>query len=100
MQAQQTVDSLVPILYHHYGDMDIVVAKVVGMVQKEIQAFDRTAEKLLEKYIDDEATSATLRSLIDTCRFNCTGNLYWSLRTGRYGIGQQSMAEGTVIQLK
>ena len=52
-EAQQTVDSLVPILYHHYGDMDIVVAKVVGMVQKEIQAFDRTAEKLLEKYIDE-----------------------------------------------
>ena len=54
----------------------------------------------IARYIDDEATSATLRSLIDTCRFNCTGNLYWSLRTGRYGIGQQSMAEGTVIQLK
>ena len=94
------MDSLVPILYHHYGDMDMVVSKVVAMVEKEVQAFDRTAEKLLEKYIDDADISATLRALIDTCRYNCTGNLYWSLRTGRYGIGQQSMAEGTVIRLK
>lgn len=56
------------------------------MVESSIKRFDDAAEKLLEKYEADGDIAQKLRAYIGVCRHNCTGNLCWSLCTGRYGV--------------
>ncbi|ORX95690.1 isoprenoid synthase domain-containing protein, partial [Clohesyomyces aquaticus] len=97
---QQTVDSLVPLLYRKFGNLDLAVSLIVEAVQKAVQNFDRVAERLTNKYSADEKIAVKLRAHIDANRYNCTGNLYWSLRTGRYGVCQKSIVGGVLIALE
>ncbi|KAJ2983082.1 hypothetical protein NQ176_g946 [Zarea fungicola] len=82
--AQNTVDSMVPLLYTEFGSMKTALAMIVGLVEEAVESFDRAATALLGKYSDDGTIADKLTLYIDACRQNCTGNLYWSLRTARY----------------
>ncbi|KAJ0154480.1 hypothetical protein CTA2_12990 [Colletotrichum tanaceti] len=96
---QQSVESIVPLLYNNVGSLAAAVAMVVGIIEKSIEEFDGAAALLLGKFADDEALVADLKVYIDACRLNCTGNLNWSLRTGRYGVSQQTITGGVTMRL-
>ncbi|PFH62200.1 hypothetical protein XA68_14607 [Ophiocordyceps unilateralis] len=83
--GEQTVDSLVPLLFHQSGDLKAAVSQVVEIIQGAVQRFDIAATALTNKFAGDSSIAENLSRYIDACRKNCTGGLYWSLRTARYG---------------
>ena len=95
----QAVDSLVPLLYRETNNLDISVSLVVDTIKKAVGTFDRTAGLLRSKYAEDLEIELRLRAHIEANQFNCTGNLFWSLRTGRYGVNAQTMTSGVTIAL-
>jgi hypothetical protein len=90
----------VPLLYQRFGNLKLAVTLIVEAVEKAVRNFDRTAELLRKRYAGDEKISARLDAFIEASQFNCTGNLYWSLRTGRYGVSQKSIAGGVTLHLE
>ena len=98
-REQQTVDRLVPLLYRESNNLKMSVSLVVDTIKKAVGKFDRTAELLRSKYAEDLEIELRLRAHIEANQFNCTGNLFWSLRTGRYGVNAQTMTGGMTIAL-
>ncbi|KAK2595981.1 hypothetical protein N8I77_013493 [Diaporthe amygdali] len=97
--AQQTVDSLVPLLYHKHGNLDLAVSLVVETIENAVKDFDCAAEALARKFSADRELMPKLETYINACRLNCTGNLNWSLQTGRYGVSQHNIAGGVTLKL-
>lgn len=54
----------------------------------------------MTKFSDDKELMARLETYIRVCRHNCTGNLNWSLQTGRYGVSQESISAGEMVRLE
>ncbi|KAG6353738.1 hypothetical protein INS49_005447 [Diaporthe citri] len=98
--AQQTVDSFVPLLYLVHGNLDLAVSLVVETIENAVKDFDCAAESLARKFSDDKEFIPRLETFIRACRLNCTGNLNWSLQTGRYGVSQHSIAGGVTLRLE
>ncbi|PHH80719.1 hypothetical protein CDD80_67 [Ophiocordyceps camponoti-rufipedis] len=84
---EKAIDSLVPLLYHQSGNFEDAVTQVIGIVKKAIRHFDLVAATLANKF-KDEAVAGNLCRFVDACRKNCTGSLYWSLRTRRYRLAK------------
>ncbi|RDA94855.1 hypothetical protein CP533_4215 [Ophiocordyceps camponoti-saundersi (nom. inval.)] len=82
--GEKAVDSLVPLLYNRGGNLEAAVSQVVHIMQEAIQRLDRAATKLATKFAGDETVAEGFSRYINTCRQNCTGSLYWSVRTARY----------------
>ncbi|KAH6654009.1 isoprenoid synthase domain-containing protein [Truncatella angustata] len=97
--AQQTVDSLLPLLFYQYGDLERSAQTAIDLIAANVAEFDMVAERLLERWRTDDIADS-LRLYIDACRYNCTGNLHWSLRTGRYGIHQEAISKGIIVRLE
>lgn len=72
---------------------------VTEMIEKAIAEFNHAAACLMAKFADHETLASNLKTYIDGCRYICTGNLTWSLQTGRYGVSQQSISGGLAIRL-
>ena len=72
---------------------------VVDTIKNAVVKFDRTAELLRSNYAEGSEIERRLRTHIEAHQFNCTGNLFWSLRTGRYGVNAQTMTGGVIISL-
>lgn len=75
------------------------MALVVEAIEKAVRNFDRLAAVLMDRYGQDDGVVERLRCFIEASQFNCTGNLAWSLRTGRYGVCQESIAGGVTVHL-
>lgn len=73
---------------------------VVEIIENAVKEFDCAAESLARKLSDDEELMPRLETYIRACRLNCTGNLNWSLQTGRYGVSQHSIAGGVTLRLE
>lgn len=73
---------------------------VVEIIENAIKDFDCAAESLMTKFSDDKELMARLGTYIRACRHNCTGNLNWSLQTGRYGVSQESISAGETVRLE
>lgn len=86
IQAQQAIDSLVPLLYSKQGDMSRVVSQVIEMTEKAVKDFDLAEAALVKKVSHDDGMLADVKTYIDGCRRVCTGNLFWSLLAGRYEV--------------
>ncbi|KAI3550444.1 hypothetical protein CABS01_13506 [Colletotrichum abscissum] len=97
--AQQTVESIVPLLFRETESLDVAVSMVTEMIHKAITEFNHAAECLMAKFSDDETLAANLKTYIDGCKYICTGNLTWSLQTGRYGLSQHSISGGLAMRL-
>ncbi|KAF2871389.1 isoprenoid synthase domain-containing protein [Massariosphaeria phaeospora] len=97
---QQTVDSLLPLLHQKFGQLNISVSLVVEAVEKAVKNFDNTAASLLDNYSADRQITGRLKAFIEASQYNCTGNLGWSLRTGRYGVCQKSIIGGVTVKLE
>ncbi|KAH0436035.1 terpene synthase metal-binding domain protein [Colletotrichum camelliae] len=98
--GQQTVDSIVPLLFHKFGSLDLAVSMVLETIEKAVEDFDYASFILVERYSGDEALTSNLKTYINACRLNCTGNLNWSLQTGRYGVSKHTIAGGVMMRLE
>ncbi|KAF4808338.1 Presilphiperfolan-8-beta-ol synthase [Colletotrichum siamense] len=98
--GQQTVDSIVPLLFREFGSLDLAVSMVVETIEKAVEDFDYAAYVLTERYSGDESLIGNLKTYINACRLNCTGNLNWSLQTDRYGVSKHTIAGGVMMRLE
>ncbi|KAF4876890.1 Presilphiperfolan-8-beta-ol synthase [Colletotrichum siamense] len=98
--GQQSVDSIVPLLFRQFGSLDLAVSMVVQTIEKAVEDFDYAAYVLTERYSGDESLIGNLKTYINACRLNCTGNLNWSLQTGRYGVSKHAIAGGVMMRLE
>ncbi|PLB51409.1 terpenoid synthase [Aspergillus steynii IBT 23096] len=96
--AQGQTDSLVPILYLQYGSLQTAVDEAADMIFSSAKEFDQLAEKLLSSQPEDDAQD-NLRKFIDGCRYCCSANLNWSLRSKRFKLNAQSLQSGFEVTL-
>ncbi|KAL9078210.1 MAG: hypothetical protein Q9157_002863 [Trypethelium eluteriae] len=75
--AQDTVDSLIPLLYLKHGNVQDAIEIAVSGLEAEIRNFDEISGKLQARYSYDPTTQKALSTFIKACQFNCTGNLHW-----------------------
>jgi hypothetical protein len=81
------IDSLIPIYLHKVGDLQTAVDIVVAFLAGEIKAMDEAALSLFKRYeTADEYLKRQVKDYVDGCKHYTTGNLTWSLETGRYGV--------------
>ncbi|RAK99749.1 terpene synthase family protein [Aspergillus ibericus CBS 121593] len=97
--AQGGAESLVPILYAKYGSVQKAVDHIVAGIRHTITELDATAKRLRIRYSTDLDVLKGLEIFIDGCKYYCTGNLTWSLSTGRYGVHQESEPDNVIIVL-
>lgn len=93
------MDSLVPILYQQFGQLDYAVSVIVEGLKMSVQRFDKAAAHLREKFSGEAEVERSLNAFIESCQYTCTGSLFWSLKTGRYQIEKDSMAGGVTLTL-
>ncbi|KAJ0358817.1 hypothetical protein COL154_008858, partial [Colletotrichum chrysophilum] len=91
--GQQTVDSIVPLLFREFCSLDLAVSMVVETIEKAVEDFDHAAYILTERYSGDESLIGNLKTYINACRLNCTGN-------GRYGVSKHTFAGGVMMRLE
>jgi hypothetical protein len=90
--------SLVPLLFSASGgDLQATVNAIVGAVRASIDSFDESAARLRAKCGQDIDTLRMLDEYLECCRLNCTGNLGWSLVTGRYGMEKTGIDDGSCL---
>jgi hypothetical protein len=71
----------------------------MSTVHCTIKDFDAAADRLSVRYAgEDEVTRKAIEDFVMGCRYYCTGNLSWSMSTGRYGVYQDLKLD--VITLK
>jgi hypothetical protein len=84
---KDAIDSLVPILFFHLGDVQMAITEVIAFIATEIKNMDVAVASLSERY---ESTGDDLRRrvehFVDGCKHYTTGNLTWSLASDRYGV--------------
>ncbi|KAL2797260.1 terpenoid synthase [Aspergillus keveii] len=95
--AQGSAESLVPILCAELGSAQEAADQVMETVRLAVFEFDLAAKRLLARYGRD--TSHRLEAFIAGCRYYCTGNLTWSMSTGRYGVHQELGTDRITISL-
>lgn len=80
-QAQNQVDSLIPLLYiAHNHDIQAAMTDATQILKNAIAQFDTAAINLLDDVAhEDDASEAIndVRRFIDSCRYACTANLNW-----------------------
>jgi hypothetical protein len=88
------------LLHQKLGQLDSAVTLVVEAIANAVQSFDYTAAFLLDKYSAKSSVKEGLKAFIEASQYNCTGNLQWRLRTGRYGVCQKSITGGVTVHLE
>lgn len=92
------LDSLIPIYLYHIGDLTKATNDAVAYLTGEIKGQDETSASLIRRYESaDEKTRQQVKEFVEACKYYCTGNLTWSLSTGRYGV--EIVGNEIVIQL-
>ncbi|MCJ1380331.1 hypothetical protein MMC17_003434 [Xylographa soralifera] len=88
----------VPLAFAEQGhkDVQLVIDQAVDFIRAAVERFDSTATWLLSGPRGDLTSQPHLRAFIQGCRENCTGNLEWSLATGRYGLQDVLQADGSL----
>ncbi|KAF2235443.1 terpenoid synthase [Viridothelium virens] len=93
------IDSLIPLLYLECQDVQKAVDQTTSMVEEAVYSFHESAERLLTLAGMDKALREMLQKMIDGCQYACTGNLAWSITSGRYLLDCQSLEGGVEITL-
>ena len=94
-QKNGTPDSLVPILFQESASLETAIETAAVTVLEARKGVDAAAERLLGRY----APNTGLEEFIAACKANCTGNLHWSLLTGRYGLNLTDVKTHSVVVL-
>ncbi|KAL5115784.1 hypothetical protein ACEQ8H_006279 [Pleosporales sp. CAS-2024a] len=97
--AQGQVDSILPVLYAEHGSMDAAMRTAASLIAQSIRSVDGAAERLLKRCGQDTGLHRDLEAFIDSCKYACTGNLSWSLVSGRFQICQTTTKKGLRVTL-
>jgi len=95
---QGQVDTIVPLLYVRHGDLDRAVKEAVNIMVDSIKTMDEATEVLYERY-KDSPEFENMKKVVDACKLSCTGNLAWSLRSGRFKVFLPNTANGIDVEL-
>jgi hypothetical protein len=91
----EQVDSLIPLLTLELGSVQAAVGEASQTLRSSIDSFDKTAERLLSRVSYNESLKSDVQKIVDGCQYACTGNLNWSLESGRYRLGRNTPKEGS-----
>ncbi|KAF2630913.1 terpenoid synthase [Macroventuria anomochaeta] len=97
--AQGQVDSILPVLFAEHGSMDTAMSIAASLIVQSIRSVDDAAERLLQRHGEDLILRRDLGDFIDSCKYACTGNLNWSLVSGRFQICQTTTTDGILVTL-
>lgn len=97
--AQGQVDSILPVLFAEHGSMDAAMSIAASLIVQSIRSVDVAAERLLQRHGKDLVLQHNLEDFIDSCKYACTGNLNWSLVSGRFQICQTTTQGGILVTL-
>ncbi len=77
-QAQNQVDSLIPLLYRECAnDAQCAIDTATAYLRTAVFGFNEAAERLLTGTTDDVGLHTCLAKFINGCRYACTANLNW-----------------------
>jgi hypothetical protein len=94
---RDAIDSLVPILFFHLGDVQMAVTEVVAFIAGEIDNLDVAAGSLFKRYESaDGDMRRQVEQFVDGCKHYTTGNLTWSLATDRYEVDK---IDGEIVMI-
>ncbi|KAK5701525.1 hypothetical protein LTR97_004340 [Elasticomyces elasticus] len=86
-QQNGTVHNALIILFSMTGDADLSVQLAMEWLKGMLVAFDVAAFRLLDSASGLTANEkASIEKIVQGCRYQCTGNVTWSLVTPRYGL--------------
>ncbi|KAK0640015.1 Germacrene A synthase [Lasiodiplodia hormozganensis] len=106
--AGLSIANTIPIFYAAATDsedrLQAATERAVDLIARTISEVDVLTDRLMLRYGSDDPddeTTKELQILIDGCKTWCTGNLYWSYETKRYGkLGEKRSKDGSLtIQL-
>lgn len=98
--AQNQVDSLIPLLYiANDHDPQAAIDDATKILVDAIAHFELAADALLKDSAGEKLVRADLVKFIDSCRYACTANLNWSLRSGRYQLNVKSLHGGITLSI-
>lgn len=95
----EQVDSLIPLLTLELGSVQAAVVEATQILRSSIDSFDKTAERLLSRVSYDASLKSDVQKFVDGCQCACTGNLNWSLESGRYRLGRKTTEGGLLMAL-
>ena len=77
LQAQEQLDSLIPILYVSRGSLQEAMQEAYEILIDSVRAFDIAASRLLGSLEKESQAFTNTEKFITGCRFACTANLDW-----------------------
>ncbi|KAL9611919.1 MAG: hypothetical protein Q9167_003472, partial [Letrouitia subvulpina] len=83
------VDSLIPLAYAYSQSTQVATDLSVHMIETAVTGFEEAVESLIASYTENDASHGDLDKFVDSCRYACTANLNWSLKSERYGLAKQ-----------
>ncbi|KAI0532335.1 terpenoid synthase [Xylaria digitata] len=93
--VQSQVDSLIPLLFLKCGSVQTALDQILRELSGSIGRFEAAERDILSRYSAATAeTQEKIRHHVEACKMACTGNLDWSIVSGRYGIHSTSMKDG------
>ncbi|KAH9871549.1 hypothetical protein J1614_005804 [Plenodomus biglobosus] len=97
--AQGQVDSILPVLFAEHGSMDAAMSIAASLIVQHVQIVDDAAKRLLQRHGKCSILQQDLHAFIDSCKYACTGNLNWSLVSGRFQICETTTKGGILVTL-
>ncbi|KAI1348232.1 terpenoid synthase [Xylaria sp. FL0043] len=97
--ANSQADTLIPLLFLESKSAQTAVDEAVLMISRSIARLEATESEMMDSYSASSETQDMLRVYIEACKIACTGNLNWSLLSGRYQIHCTSTANGLEVVL-
>ncbi|CAG8949918.1 hypothetical protein HYFRA_00004248 [Hymenoscyphus fraxineus] len=97
--AQEQVDTLIPLLTQRHGSPQAAIDAAFEILSASVKSFEAVSKDLYAQYSEDQYLLLKLEKFIRGCRYACTGNLNWSLCSGRYALGDDSANETFQVTL-
>ncbi|CZR62301.1 uncharacterized protein PAC_12198 [Phialocephala subalpina] len=89
------IDSLVPLLCLRFGDVQNALREAQSDLAAAVDRFELEARTLLDEPNETRLSYEELRMFIEGARDCWIGNFSWSMRTGRYMLGDIDKANGS-----
>ncbi|KAH6662813.1 isoprenoid synthase domain-containing protein [Halenospora varia] len=96
---QEQVDTLIPLLTERHGSAQTAIDVAFKLLCASVESFERVSKRFLARHAGDKELSEKLEKFVDGCRYACTGNLNWSLGSGRYLLGAKTTENGVKVTL-
>ncbi|KAI0486517.1 terpenoid synthase [Xylaria cf. heliscus] len=93
---QSQVDTVVPLLAARLGSVQDAINHAVDLLQSSVHRLEEAEQYLLRQLPDTPGLYDDVESFIRGCKYACTTNLNWSLKSSRYGKMEKLFHEGYI----